>query len=281
VSASRAIDRPRSAAEWLRFGVGAALVAVMFYPTVWMVLSAFKSNREIFRQPFGLPASWRWENFLEAWEKGGLGQLYLNSLFVTAIAVTLAVGAATAAAFAFTRLEFPGRRLCYRLLLVGLLLPPPTVAIPLFTQLRDMGLLNTPWALILPGAAWSLSLTVFLMRSYFNTVRPDMEEAARIDGANIAQIFAFVSVPMVWPAMLTMIILNTINIWNELLFALLFIVDEDKRTLPVGLVRFYGYHSTDYALVFAALSITTIPILILYFILQRHVIAGLSSTAMD
>ncbi len=281
MSASRAIDRPRSAAEWLRFGVGAALVAVMFYPTVWMVLSAFKSNREIFRQPFGLPASWRWENFLEAWEKGGLGQLYLNSLFVTAIAVTLAVGAATAAAFAFTRLEFPGRRLCYRLLLVGLLLPPPTVAIPLFTQLRDMGLLNTPWALILPGAAWSLSLTVFLMRSYFNTVRPDMEEAARIDGANIAQIFAFVSVPMVWPAMLTMIILNTINIWNELLFALLFIVDEDKRTLPVGLVRFYGYHSTDYALVFAALSITTIPILILYFILQRHVIAGLSSTAMD
>jgi raffinose/stachyose/melibiose transport system permease protein len=281
VSASRAIEKPRSAAEWLRFGVGAALVAVMFYPTVWMVLSAFKSNREIFRQPFGLPASWRWENFLEAWEKGGLGQLYLNSLFVTAIAVTLAVGAATAAAFAFTRLEFPGRRLCYRLLLVGLLLPPPTVAIPLFTQLRDMGLLNTPWALILPGAAWSLSLTVFLMRSYFNTVRPDMEEAARIDGANIAQIFAFVSVPMVWPAMLTMIILNTINIWNELLFALLFIVDEDKRTLPVGLVRFYGYHSTDYALVFAALSITTIPILILYFILQRHVIAGLSSTAMD
>jgi raffinose/stachyose/melibiose transport system permease protein len=281
VSASRAIEKPRSAAEWLRFGVGAVLVAVMFYPTIWMVLSAFKSNREIFRQPFGLPASWRWENFLEAWEKGGLGQLYLNSLFVTAVAVTLTVGAATAAAFAFTRLEFPGRRLCYRLLLVGLLLPPPTVAIPLFTQLRDMGLLNTPWALILPGAAWSLSLTVFLMRSYFNTVRPDMEEAARIDGANIAQIFAFVSVPMVWPAMLTMIILNTINIWNELLFALLFIVDEDKRTLPVGLVRFYGYHSTDYALVFAALSITTIPILLLYFILQRHVIAGLSATAMD
>lgn len=278
---SRAIEKPRSAAEWLQFGVGAVLVGVMFYPTIWMVISAFKSNREIFRQPFGLPASWRWENFAEAWDKGGLGQLYLNSLFVTFVAVALAVGAATAAAFAFTRLEFPGRRLCYRLLLIGLLLPPPTVAIPLYTQLRDMGLLNTPWALILPGAAWSLSLTVFLMRSYFNSVRPDMEEAARIDGANIVQIFAFVSVPMVWPAMLTMIILNTINIWNELLFALLFVVDEDKRTLPVGLLRFYGYHSTDYALVFAALTITTVPILILYFFLQRHVIAGLSATAMD
>ena len=87
--------------------------------------------------------------------------------------------------------------------------------------------------------------------------------------------------PMVWPAVLTMIVLNTINIWNELLFALLFIVDEDKRTLPIGLYRFYGYHNTDYALVFAALTITTIPVLLLYFILQRHVIAGLTATSMD
>ncbi|MDB5541181.1 MAG: hypothetical protein JWQ89_2908 [Devosia sp.] len=278
---SPAIERRRSPAEWAQFGIGALLVAVVSYPAIWMVLSAFKSNREIFRTPFALPAVWRWENFAEAWQVGGLGGLYLNSLFVTTVAVTLCVGCATAAAFAFSRLEFPGRRVAYRVLLLGLLLPPPTVAIPLFTQLRDMGLLNTPWALILPGAAWSLSLTVFLMRAYFNGVRPDMEEAARIDGANTWQIFWRVAVPMVWPAMLTMIILNTINIWNELLFALLFIVDEDKRTLPVGLVRFYGYHSTDYALVFAALTITTVPILLLYFILQRHVIAGLTATAMD
>jgi ABC-type glycerol-3-phosphate transport system permease component len=265
----------------VQFAIGAVLVVAMFYPTVWMVLSSFKSNREIFRTPFALPSVWRWENFIEAWDVGGLGQLYVNSLFVTFVAVTLCVGFATAAAFAFSRLEFPGRRLYYRVLLIGLLLPPPTVAIPLFTELKALGLLNTPWALILPGAAWSLSLTVFLMRAYFNSVRPDMEEAARIDGANTWQIFWRVSVPMVWPAMLTMIVLNTINIWNELLFALLFIVDEDKRTLPVGLIRFYGYHSTDYALVFAALTMTTVPVLLLYFILQKQVIAGLTATAMD
>ncbi len=278
---STATEQPRRIGEWVQLAVAVVLVLVMFYPTVWMVISGFKSNREIFRSPFGLPSQWRWENFVEAWDVGGLGGLYFNSIFVTAIAVTLCVGCATAAAFAFSRLEFPGRRLAFRVMLLGLLLPPPTVAIPLFTQLRDMGLLNTPWALILPGAAWSLSLTVFLMRAYFNNVRPDMEEAAKIDGANTWQIFWRVSVPMVWPAMLTMIILNTINIWNELLFALLFIVDEDKRTLPVGLVRFYGYHSTDYALVFAALTITTVPILLLYFLLQRHVIAGLTASALD
>lgn len=273
--------RRRSPAEWLQFSIAALIVAMVFYPTVWMVISAFKTDREIFRTPFGLPAVWRWENFVNAWEMGRLGTLYLNSLFVTVVAVTICVTFATAAAFGFARLEFPGRRIAYRLMLLGLLLPPPTVAIPLFTQLREMGLLNTPWALILPGAAWSLSLTVFLMRAYFNTVRPEMEEAAKIDGANTFQIFWRIAVPMVWPAMLTMIVLNTINIWNELLFALLFIVDEDKRTLPVGLLRFYGYHSTDYALVFAALTITTVPVLLLYFILQKRVIAGLTATAMD
>jgi raffinose/stachyose/melibiose transport system permease protein len=277
---SPATDR-RSPTDWLQFSIGGIIVAAMFYPTVWMVLSAFKSNREIFRDPFGLPDEWRWSNFSEAWAQAGLGGLYVNSLIVTAVAVTLSVLCATAAAFAFTRTEFPGRRWLYRLLLIGLLLPPPVVAIPLFGILRDMGLLNTLWALILPGAAWSLSLTVFVMTGYFRAIRPDMEEAALLEGASTFQIFRDISLPLVWPSMLTMAIVNTISIWNELMFALLFITDEEKRTLPVGLIRFFGRYSTDYAMVFAALTLTTLPILVLYFLLQRQVIAGLSATAMD
>lgn len=275
-----ATDR-RSAGEWLQLAIGGTIVALMFYPTVWMVLSAFKSNREIFKHPFALPADWKWQNFIEAWDKGGLGGLYLNSVIVTASAVSLTIALATAAAFAFARLEFPGRRWLYRLLLIGLLLPPPVVAIPLFGVLRDIGLLNTLWALILAGTAWSLSLSIFILHGYFSAIRPDMEEAAMLEGANIWQIFRDISVPMVWPSMLTLAIVNTIAIWNELMFALLFVVDDDKRTLPVGLIRFFGRYSTDYSMVFAALTLTTIPILALYFLLQRHVIAGLSATAMD
>jgi raffinose/stachyose/melibiose transport system permease protein len=271
----------RSPREWLQLTIGAAVVAAMFYPTIWMVLSAFKTNREIFKNPFGLPAEWRWGNFAEAWDKAGMGGLYVNSVIVTTTAVALTVCVATAAAFAFSRLEFPGRRLLFGLLLIGLLLPPPVVAIPLFGILRDLNLLNSLWALILPGAAWSLSLTIFIMHGYFQSVRPDMEEAALLEGANVWQIFRDISVPMVWPSMLTLAIVNTIAIWNELMFALLFIVDDDKRTLPVGLIRFFGRYSTDYAMVFAALTITTVPILALYFLLQRHVIAGLSATSLD
>lgn len=277
---SSATDR-RSPIEWVQFVVSALIVGAMFYPTVWMVLSAFKSNRELFRHPFALPGEWRWSNFAKAWEAGGLGHLYMNSVIVTATAVAISVLFATAAAFAFSRLEFPGRRFAYRILLLGLLIPPPVVALPLFAILRDANLLNTLWSLILSGAAWSLSFTVFVMYGYFNSIRPDMEEAAILEGASTWQIFRDISVPMVWPSMLTMAIVNTINVWNELLFALLFIVEEDKQTLPVGLIRFSGRYSTDYSTIFAALTITTVPILLLYFLLQRHVIAGLSATAMD
>ena len=119
------------------------------------------------------------------------------------------------------------------------------------------------------------------MQGYFASLRPDMEEAALLDGANIWQVFRDISVPMVWPSMLTLAIVNTISVWNELMFALLFITDDDKRTLPVGLIRFSGRYSTDYAMVFAALTITIVPVLALYFLLQRHVIAGLSATSLD
>ncbi len=275
------IRTPRTSQEWLQFAIGAVVVAGMCFPAVWMTYSALKTNREIFRKPYALPATWQWENLGKAWTDGGLGGLYLNSILVTVGAVALCACTATLAAYAFARLEFPGRRALYRLFLIGLLLPPPAVAIALFTQLRDMGLLNTLWALIFANAAWALSITLYLMTGYFKTVKREMEEAARLEGANAFQVFWSVILPMVKPAVITTAILNTINIWNELMFALLFISDDASRTLPAGIVRFSGFHSTNYALVFAALTITTVPIMIFYFVSQRHVIRGLTAARAD
>ena len=272
---------PRSLRDWLQFGIGAVVVAGMCFPAIWMIYSSLKTNREIFRTPYALPETWQWQNLAKAWEDGGLGDLYLNSIIVTVAAVTLCACAATLAAYAFARLEFPGRRVLYRVFLIGLLLPPPAVAIALFTQLRDMGLLNTLWALIFANAAWSLSITLYLMTGYFRTLKREMEEAARLEGADAFRVFWYVILPMVKPAVITTAILNTINIWNELMFALLFISDDARRTLPAGIVRFSGFHSTNYALVFAALTITTVPIMIFYFVSQRHVIRGLTAARVD
>lgn len=262
--------------EWVRFGTAGGIALLMSFPTVWMFYSAFKSNKEIFTSPFKLPYSWSFASFVNAWQQGNLGTLYLNSLIVTVTAVAMAVLFGTSAAFAFVRLEFPGRQLMYRILLVGLALPPAAIAISLFVQLRDMHMLDTLWALILPNAAWSLSLTVFLMRGYFDSLGADAEEAARIDGANTFQVLFMISIPMVWPAMLTVTIISVIGIWNELLFALLFVAEPDKRTLPAGLIRFFGQHTTDYSLIFAALSILSFPVLALYFIMQKRVMTGLT-----
>jgi raffinose/stachyose/melibiose transport system permease protein len=273
--------RPRTPGEWLQFGAGSVIVTVMCFPAIWMVYSAFKSNREIFRSPFGLPAEWRFENFTKAWIEGGLGALFLNTIIVTGLGVAMSVFFASMAAYAFTRLDFPGRRVLSRLFLVGLLLPPPAVAIALFTQLSALGLINTLWALILTNGAWTIALTTYLLGGYFRSLKREMEEAALLEGANRFQIFWHVVMPLVKPAMITVAILNAINIWNELLFALLFISDDAKRTLPAGIVRFSGYHSTDYSLIFAALTITTIPIMIFYFICQRHVMRGLTAAVAE
>lgn len=273
--------RPRTPGEWLQFGAGSVIVTVMCFPAIWMVYSAFKSDREIFRSPFGLPAEWRFENFTKAWIEGGLGALFLNTIIVTGFGVAMSVFFASMAAYAFTRLDFPGRRVLSRLFLVGLLLPPPAVAIALFTQLSALGLINTLWALILTNGAWTIALTTYLLGGYFRSLKREMEEAALLEGANRFQIFWHVVMPLVKPAMITVAILNAINIWNELLFALLFISDDAKRTLPAGIVRFSGYHSTDYSLIFAALTITTIPIMIFYFICQRHVMRGLTAAVAE
>lgn len=273
--------KPRTPGEWLQFGAGSVIVMAMCFPAIWMVYSAFKSNREIFRSPFGLPAEWRFENFAKAWIEGGLGSLFLNTVIVTGLGVAMSVFFASMAAYAFTRLEFPGRKVLSRLFLVGLLLPPPAVAIALFTQLSALGLINTLWALILTNGAWTIALTTYLLGGYFRSLKREMEEAALLEGANRFQIFWHVVMPLVKPAMITVAILNAINIWNELLFALLFISDDAKRTLPAGIVRFSGYHSTDYSLIFAALTITTIPIMIFYFICQRHVMRGLTAAVAE
>jgi hypothetical protein len=142
-------------------------------------------------------------------------------------------------------------------------------------------ILNTYWALILPYTSWPLALTIYLLRSYYLTLERELEDAARIDGANLFQTYAFVMFPLVRPALATVVILNLVNLWNELLFAMLFIQNEQLRTLPAGLLAFSGYYLVDYRLVFAALSITTVPILVVYFVFQRHVIAGLTTGALD
>lgn len=260
----------------LHYWVVITIVIGMGFPLVWMLYSSLKTNREISRSILSLPKAFRWQHFVEAWVEGNLGRLYINSLLVTGISVLIIVVFSCLAAYAFARLKFKGRDTLYFVFLIGLLLPSQAVIIPLFVLLRDLNLLNTWWALILPYSSWSLALSIYLLKSFFLTLPQELEDAARIDGAALFQVFYYVMLPMIRPALITITILNLVGLWNELLFSLLFIRDDVLRTLPSGLLSFYGYHKVDYRLVFSALSISTVPILIVYFFFQKQVIAGLT-----
>ena len=283
-ASTRSVERPRSSrrpapfspATLLHYWVVVTVVAGSGFPLAWMLYSSFKTNREIFARPFGLPSAWHLENFAEAWVSGHMGRLYLNSLFVTGASVLITVTLASLAAYAFARLEFRGRDLLYYTFLVGLLLPSQTVIVPLFVLLRDLKLLNSYWALILPYSSWSLAVTVYLLKSFYQTLPRSFEDAAKMDGASLFQTYYFVMLPLIRPALVTMVVLNAVNLWNELLFALLFIRDDTMRTLPAGILNFYTVHSVDYRLVFSALSLATVPILLFYFVFQRQVIEGLT-----
>lgn len=263
-----------------RYGIIVPIICLVGYPLVWMILSSLKTNFEIFANPWGLPSEFLYQNWSQAWVTGKLGTYYLNSIVVTLASVCLVLVVSSLAGFAFARLEFYGRDFFLYLLLMGLVINPIVVLIALYKLLRDMKLLNTYLGLILPYTGWGLALSIYLLRSFFLAIPEELQDAARIDGCSVFGVFWRIMLPLIKPALLTVAIINTINYWNELLLALIFMQTPAMRTLPAGLIFFSGEYVTNYSLVLAGLSIATFPILVVYFIFQRRMIAGLMMGAL-
>ncbi len=263
------------------YTVALIMVVLMAYPLIWMIYSSFKTNREIFLFPFSLPNKMRLDNWMQAWRMGNLGRYFINSIFVTSISVLLIAFLSSMAGYAFARLRFKGREFLFYTFLLGLILPVQIVVIPLFAFLNKVRLLNTYFALILPYITWGLPLSIYIFRSFFLTLPGDIADAAKIDGCSLFGLYWKIMLPLIRPALVTIAILQSINVWNEFLLALLFIYEDELKTLPVGLLAFYGYHNINYKLIFSALSITTIPVLIVYFIFQKQIVSGLTTGALD
>lgn len=264
----------------LRYTILIFLAVIMIYPMIWMTISAFKSNQEIFEQPWALPAVFQWQHFIEAWQKGNLGTYIWNSVFITTICVFGILIIGSLAAYAFSRLEFPGRDMLFYLFLVGLIIPIQAFLLPLFLLLRDLYLLNTRAGLILPYIAWGLPMAIYLLRAYLLTIPRDLEDSALIDGCSAIRIYWHIILPIIKPALATVAIITALDVWNEFLMAMIFIYDQELKTLPIGLIAFYGQHSIDYKLLFSALTLITLPMILIYFAFQRQIIAGLTVGAL-
>lgn len=222
-----------------------------------------------------VPSRVVWGNFATAWEQGHFGSYMRSSVIVTLSVVAITVVLATLAGYGFARLEFPGSSALFYVILVGLMLPAEAFIIPLYYNLRGMGLTNTYWGLIAPQVAQSLAFGTFWMRNTFRTFPTSIIEAARLDGATEWRLLWRVVLPAARPALVTMCLLLGMWTWNEFLIPLVMVTDETLRTAPLGMAFFQGRRSTDYALLAAGGVIVAAPVVLAYTFAQKHFIRGM------
>ncbi|MFI1332384.1 carbohydrate ABC transporter permease [Streptomyces sp. NPDC020845] len=262
----------------LNYAILTVFAGLALLPLVGVVSSALTPAEES-SSSFTWPSSLDWGNFAAAWSQGHFGT-YLGSSVLVAVSVVLLTSVlAILAGYSFAHFQYRGRSALFYLTLVGLMVPPEAFVIPLYFDLRDAGLSDTYWSLILPQTAQSLAFGVFWMRNFFRSVPRSVIEAARLDGASDWRVLWGILVPAGRPALLTMAMLVFMWTWNEFLLPLVMITDEAKRTVPLGLAFFQGQHTTQFSLLAAASVIVALPVVLLYVFLQRHFISGMLSGA--
>ena len=263
----------------LAYGLLVLLALAFLYPVVLMVLAAFKSTPEIFRNPFGLPESFGLETFADVWERASFGLNLRNSLLITGASALLLLACAAPAAYAIARYAFRGRTLLFLFFLAGIMIPIRLGILPLYLLMRDLNLLDTPLSLILTYAASGMPMAVFLLVVFFRNLPRELEDAGRIDGASEGQIFRRIMLPLVRPALATVVIVNVVPWWNDFFFPLLFLQADTWKTIPLGMQIFFGQHMTNWSLVFSGMLLASVPLLIIYLVMSRQFIAGLTAGA--
>jgi raffinose/stachyose/melibiose transport system permease protein len=253
----------------------ALMALAVIYPLIWMALNGFKTNAELFGSAWGLPGQLRWSNFATAWTQGVVRYLF-NSVLVTVASIVGVVIFGAWAAYGLTRVRIPFAGPVTMIILGGMMLAPTVALVPLFQLLRSLHLYDTFAGLIILYIAFRIPFTLFLIRAYMFTLPLEVEEAARVDGANSWQIFWRVVLPMSRPVLVSAALLQAIFAWNEFPFALVFINSPNLKTLPVGLLDMQSRLLTNWPVMFAALTLAALPMIIAFLVGQRQFIRGLA-----
>jgi len=240
---------------------------------------SLRTTAEIFKAPYGLPAPAHWEKFADAWVKSNYATYFWNSTVTVVSAVVLVTVIGAMAAHCLARYQFRGNRLVRFLILSGLVLPPQLLILALFQILLEVHLYNTLTGLILVYVATHVAVTVYILEGFFAQIPQDLFDAARIDGYSDFEIFWRVTVPIGMPAIFTTVMLNFIILWNEFLFAVVLLTDDNKRTLPLGIMHFTGSHQLDVGMAATGLMIAIVPIIAIYAFFSETMIKGMTAGA--
>jgi multiple sugar transport system permease protein/raffinose/stachyose/melibiose transport system permease protein len=261
------------------------LILLAFYtafvagPLFWVATMAFRTTSEIAHNPYALPTKLHFEKFAQAWIHSNYNVYFTNSVLVVLSAVAILTLIGGMAGHCFARYRFPLRRFFYFMIFSTIIFPPQITIISLFQILVEYGLYNSLVGLTLVYVAFQLPITVYILESFFARIPSDLYDAARMDGYSEWEIFFRVSLPVALPALSTTVILNTILLWNEFLYAVILIVDEKKRTLPLGIQQFMGDHLEDVGMVATGLMIAIVPVVIIYVFFSEKLIQGMTAGA--
>ena len=258
----------------------ATAAIVMLYPIFMMVLSGFKTTPEIFMSPFSMPKKFNIENFQVIWEKTNVPRYFLNSIIVTVSSIALLLITGTMAAYAISRYKFRGALMVSLFFLSGLMLPLRLAIIPLFIQLKYLGLIDSLLGLIFIYTAMSLPATVFILTGFLRSLPKELEDSARMDGASELRIMLDIMVPLVSPALVIAGIYSAVPIWNDFFFPLIFIQSPEWKTLAHGLTTFFGEYSINYGVLYAGLSLASLPMIFIFIVQSRRFIAGMTAGAL-
>jgi len=256
------------------------IVAVTcIFPLLWMVSSSFKTQETIFKDMSIIPKALHFENYYNAWIEGGFGKYFLNSVFYTVAVVLGIIIVSSLAAYAFSRLQFPGKNFIFYIFMAAMMIPIQGSFVPLYVLLNNLHLRNTRLGYILAMINVGLSTSIFLLKTFFDKMPKELEDAARIDGCSKLGIWWNVALPLAKPVLAVVVVYNSLNVWNEFMLALLIFDSRALMPLQVGLMSFQGEFVTRYPLLMAGLTTAALPIIIIYLLMQKYIIKGVTQGA--
>ena len=263
----------------LRYAILLLVAGLVLVPLVATVLGGFKSLGELRVNPFGLPAQWEWGNYWSIVSGARYWQLLWNSLIVATLTVALTLIASAMAAFVFAHVRFFGSTVLLRYLLIGLMFPAAAAILPLFIKVRDLGLLDTYWAVVLPQVAFGLAMSILLFRNFCRQIPAELLDAALIDGCGYIRFFRYVTLPLSRPIIATVGVIVFVHSWNNYLLPLVVLNRDSIYPWPLGIMAYQGEYSTDWQLVLAFVTLTILPAVVMFVTAQKYLVAGLTAGA--
>lgn len=276
---SDTLQRPSNGSLVGRWGLLILSSLFVLLPFWITILGGFKSQGELRNNPLGLPEVWQTSAYLDILTSGTTWKMMGNSLIITGFTVALVLILASMMAFTFSHMKFAGRNYIYSYVILGMMFPGATAILPLFIKVRDLGLLDTYAGVILPQVAFGLAMSVLLFRTFFEQLPKDLFEAALVDGCGYGRFFWTIVIPLSKPILATVGVFILVQSWNNYIFPLIMLNDQDVYPWPLGLMEFRGQYGSEWNRILAYITITIVPAIAFFLFAQKYIVAGLTGGA--